>query len=62
MILEEYKRVDGREIYDIRPLSCNVGIIPRVHGSGLFNRGRTQVLSLKADQTFPHNEKRQNGL
>ena len=46
MILEEHKRVDGRGIYDIRPLSCGVDIIPRVHGSGLFNRGRTQVLSI----------------
>lgn len=46
MILEEGKRVDGRGIYDIRPLSCEVDVIPRVHGSGLFNRGRTQVLSI----------------
>ncbi len=46
LILEEGKRVDGRGIYDIRPLSCEVGLIPRVHGSGLFNRGRTQVLSI----------------
>ena len=46
MILEEKKRVDGRGIYDIRPLSCEVGLIPRVHGSGIFARGRTQVLSL----------------
>ncbi len=46
MILEEHKRVDGRGIYDIRPLSCGVDIIPRVHGSGLFSRGRTQVLSI----------------
>ena len=46
MILEEHKRVDGRGIYDIRPLSCSVDIIPRVHGSGLFSRGRTQVLSI----------------
>ena len=46
LILDEGKRVDGRGIYDIRPLSCEVGIIPRVHGSGLFNRGRTQVLSI----------------
>ena len=43
LILEEGKRVDGRGIYDIRPLSCEVGLIPRVHGSSLFNRGRTQV-------------------
>ncbi|MBR2289334.1 MAG: polyribonucleotide nucleotidyltransferase [Clostridia bacterium] len=46
MILEEHKRVDGRGIYDIRPLSAGVDIIPRVHGSGLFSRGRTQVLSI----------------
>ena len=46
LILEEGKRVDGRGIYDIRPLSCEVGVIPRVHGSGMFNRGRTQVLSI----------------
>ncbi|MBR3511355.1 MAG: polyribonucleotide nucleotidyltransferase [Clostridia bacterium] len=46
LILEEGKRVDGRGIYDIRPLSCEVGLIPRVHGSALFNRGRTQVLSV----------------
>ncbi len=46
LILEEGKRVDGRGIYDIRPLSCEVGLIPRVHGSGMFTRGRTQVLSI----------------
>ena len=46
LILEEGKRVDGRGIYDIRELSCEVGLIPRVHGSGLFNRGRTQVMSV----------------
>ena len=46
LILDEGKRVDGRRIYDIRPLSCEVGLIPRVHGSGLFNRGRTQVMSI----------------
>ena len=46
LILEEGKRVDGRGIYDIRPLSCEVGLIPRVHGSSLFNRGRTQVMSI----------------
>ena len=46
LILDEGKRVDGRGIYDIRPLSCEVGLIPRVHGSALFNRGRTQVLSV----------------
>ena len=46
LILNEKKRVDGRGIYDIRSLSCEVGLIPRVHGSGLFSRGRTQVLSI----------------
>ncbi len=46
LILDEGKRVDGRGIYDIRPLSCEVGLIPRVHGSGMFTRGRTQVLSI----------------
>ena len=46
LILEEGKRVDGRGIYDIRPLSAAAGVLPRVHGSGLFNRGRTQVLSI----------------
>ena len=36
----------SKRIYDIRPLSCEVGLIPRVHGSALFNRGRTQVMSI----------------
>jgi polyribonucleotide nucleotidyltransferase len=40
------KRVDGRKMDEIRPLSAEVGIIPRVHGSGLFTRGQTQVLSV----------------
>ncbi|MBR4232402.1 MAG: polyribonucleotide nucleotidyltransferase [Oscillospiraceae bacterium] len=40
------KRVDGRAMNEIRPLACEVGIIPRVHGSGLFTRGQTQVLSI----------------
>ena len=46
LILEEQKRVDGRGIYDIRPLSCEVGILPRTHGSAVFSRGRTQVMSI----------------
>ncbi|MCX7771672.1 MAG: polyribonucleotide nucleotidyltransferase [Clostridia bacterium] len=45
MILEEHKRVDGRSLMDIRPLSAEVGILPRTHGSGLFQRGQTQVLT-----------------
>jgi polyribonucleotide nucleotidyltransferase len=44
-ILYEHKRVDGRGLMDIRPLSAAVGILPRTHGSGLFQRGQTQVLT-----------------
>ena len=46
MILTEHKRVDGRAIDEIRPLSCEVGLLPRAHGSALFTRGQTQVLSV----------------
>ena len=46
MILEEHKRPDGRKLDEIRPLSCEVGLLPRVHGSALFTRGQTQVLSI----------------
>ena len=46
MILEEHKRPDGRAIDEIRPLSCEVGVLPRTHGSALFTRGQTQVLSI----------------
>jgi polyribonucleotide nucleotidyltransferase len=45
-ILERDLRVDGRELHEIRPIDIEVGIIPRVHGSGLFSRGQTQVLTL----------------
>jgi polyribonucleotide nucleotidyltransferase len=45
-IVKEGKRLDGRGPKEIRPISCEVGIIPRVHGSGLFTRGQTQVLSI----------------
>ena len=44
--LYEGKRVDGRALDQIRPLSSEVGLLPRVHGSGLFTRGQTQVLSV----------------
>ncbi len=40
------KRVDGRAMNEIRPLAAEVGVLPRVHGSGLFTRGQTQVLSV----------------
>ncbi len=46
MIYEEHKRPDGRAIDEIRPLSCEVGILPRVHGSAIFTRGQTQVMSI----------------
>ena len=44
-ILEQHIRPDGRALEEIRPISCEVGILPRTHGSGLFTRGMTQVLS-----------------
>ena len=46
MILEEHKRPDGRKIDEIRPLSCEVSVLPRVHGSAIFTRGQTQVMSV----------------
>jgi len=46
MILKEHKRPDGRQIDEIRPLSCEVGLLPRVHGSAVFTRGQTQVMSI----------------
>ena len=44
-ILDEGKRVDGRGLNDIRPLASEVGLLPRTHGSGMFTRGQTQVLT-----------------
>ena len=44
--LKQGKRVDGRQIDEIRPLAAEVGVLPRVHGSGLFTRGQTQVLTV----------------
>lgn len=46
LVLEEGIRVDGRKLDEIRPLSAGVGLLPRTHGSGLFQRGETQVLSI----------------
>jgi polyribonucleotide nucleotidyltransferase len=46
LALEQGLRVDGRKLDQVRDLSSEVGLIPRVHGSGLFNRGETQVLSI----------------
>ncbi|MBA3045877.1 MAG: polyribonucleotide nucleotidyltransferase [Candidatus Thermoplasmatota archaeon] len=45
-ILEKKKRVDGRKLDEIRPLFAEVGLLPRTHGSGLFERGETQILSM----------------
>ncbi|MDQ7857357.1 MAG: polyribonucleotide nucleotidyltransferase [Armatimonadota bacterium] len=45
-ILDEGRRPDGRTPTEIRPLACAVGLLPRTHGSGLFQRGQTQVLSV----------------
>ena len=67
-LLDEGKRVDGRGINEIRPLAAEVGLLPRVHGSGMFTRGQTQVLTLctlgtlgdaqELDTIFEEKEKR----
>jgi polyribonucleotide nucleotidyltransferase len=46
LVLEQKQRIDGRGLSDIRPISCEVGILPRTHGSALFTRGETQVLAV----------------
>ena len=57
-LLDEQKRVDGRKMDEMRPLAAEVGLLPRVHGSGMFTRGQTQVLttvtlgSMEDAQTF----------
>ncbi len=45
-LIDDHKRVDGRGIDEIRPLAAEVGLLPRVHGSGMFTRGQTQVLTI----------------
>ena len=45
-LLDDGKRVDGRKLDEIRPLAAEVGLLPRVHGSGLFTRGQTQVMTI----------------
>ena len=45
-VIEQSVRIDGRKLDEVRPIWTEVGVIPRVHGSGLFNRGLTQVLSI----------------
>ncbi len=46
MLIDDHQRVDGRGLDEIRPLHAETGLIPRVHGSGLFSRGQTQVLTI----------------
>jgi polyribonucleotide nucleotidyltransferase len=46
LILEKKQRIDGRSLSEIRPIFCEVGILPRTHGSALFTRGETQVLAV----------------
>ena len=55
--LLEGHRVDGRQKNEIRPLAAEVGVLPRVHGSGLFTRGQTQVLSVCTLDTLSANQK-----
>src|SRR5438874_9965171 len=45
-ILDKKKRVDGRGYQDLRQITCEVGVIPRAHGSAIFQRGETQALAL----------------
>ena len=46
MLLKEKRRPDGRAFDEVRPISCEVGILPRTHGTGLFTRGLTQVMTV----------------
>ena len=56
-LLVDKKRVDGRRMDEIRPLAAEVGLIPRVHGSGLFTRGQTQVLTIATLGTLSEGQK-----
>lgn len=46
IVIEKKTRIDGRGYRDVRPISCEAGVLPRTHGSGLFTRGQTQSLSV----------------
>lgn len=46
LVLQEKKRIDGRSLTEIRPVSCEIGVLPRTHGSALFTRGQTQSLAV----------------
>ncbi len=68
MVLNESRRADGRDYTTIRPITCETGLLPRAHGSGLFTRGETQVLTIATlgmpsesqtiDSLSPEDEKR----
>ncbi|MFC1952708.1 polyribonucleotide nucleotidyltransferase [Chloroflexota bacterium] len=45
-LLEKKQRISGRSLTEVRPLDCEIGLLPRTHGSGLFTRGQTQVLTI----------------
>ncbi len=57
MILREHKRPDGRGIEEIRPLSAEIDVLPRVHGSALFSRGQTQALTVTTLGTISEGQK-----
>jgi len=56
-LLDDSKRVDGRGMKDIRPLASEVGVLPRTHGTGLFTRGQTQVLTVATLGTISDQQK-----
>lgn len=56
-LLDEQKRVDGRKMDEIRPLAAEVSLLPRVHGSGMFTRGQTQVLTISTLGTISEAQK-----
>lgn len=56
MIVKEGFRPDGRRADELRPISCQVGLLPRAHGSGLFTRGQTQVLTVATLGTVSENQ------
>ena len=57
MVLEKKQRIDGRGLSEIRPISCEVGILPRTHGSAIFTRGETQVLAVTTFGTSEDEQK-----
>jgi polyribonucleotide nucleotidyltransferase len=57
MVLDEGRRIDGRGLSDIRSISCDVGILPRTHGSAIFTRGETQVLAVTTFGTSSDEQK-----